>query len=552
MSWTGCFPAGIVLCLLRVLCNVGFREADGAPQPQLRFLRKLAGLDRLGRKDAAGFAPRSQCPAKQCPPSRDGRIPDKLAGTDRVLHPADFFADPTGVHDSSDAFDALLAHAWTLTPARVAEKFTNGPDLSAVIDLGAGIYTLSRPLYFPAAGGGGLLIRDGTIRAHRDFPEDPPGAASQLALLMLTQANGTKEHEGMCCWYEYIYFSNLILDGGLRTGCVRAQTATHIVFDEIFFTGFATTGLYYGGNTHQLMLSRSYFGTTDWRGGGDRSLCEEWSHARQNVGLHLDGPDNHVEDCVFFCAGIGLKVTSTSNYFQGIHAFTGAAEHYPLGGLYVPATPGHRGSERPDGQHGNRFEHCYWDYAAVRIENPSQIAFSDNYVIGLPSREDPAAYFMLTAVGSDVGIDGLRVTGCIFRSAGAEKYGADLTAFAVNETSGTFARDKVRNTVVAGNSFHRVRGAATQLRRSLTQHEPSREWTFDFCGVVLLGARREEELFHHMQYSLRVTRPPNGFATSAISGVDGCVVTVATDVAVRGTVYLEVDQSQDDFGAAAS
>ena len=43
--------------------------------------------------------------------------------------------------------------------------------------------------------------------------------------------------------YEYIYFTNLVLDAGLRAGCARVHTATRIVFDEVFFTGFRTVGL---------------------------------------------------------------------------------------------------------------------------------------------------------------------------------------------------------------------------------------------------------------------------------------------------------------------
>jgi hypothetical protein len=89
------------------------------------------------------------------------------------------------------------------------------------------------------------------------------------------------------------------------------------------------------------------------------------SHAWGNIGLHLDGPDNQIEDSVFFCSGIGIKLTGSANYFEGVHAFTGAAAHYPLGAVYVPAkgsSDNTRTGEAPAGMHGNRFEHCYWDY----------------------------------------------------------------------------------------------------------------------------------------------------------------------------------------------
>ena len=62
---------------------------------------------------------------------------------------------------------------------------------------------------------------------------------------------------------------------------------------------------------------------------------------------------------MFFCSGIGIKLTGSANFFDGVHAFTGAAATYPLGAVYVPATGA---SDRPganrDGQHGNRFDTC--------------------------------------------------------------------------------------------------------------------------------------------------------------------------------------------------
>jgi hypothetical protein len=179
----------------------------------------------------------------------------------------------------------MLAAAWE----HKAGDFTNGPDNSIIMDLEGGSYSFSRPLYFPSSGGGGLAIRDGIIRASSAFPQDDPNSTSPLALIMLTNATAGP-YDGDCCWYEFIYFTNLVLDGGLRTGCVRVHTAARIVFDEIFFTGFASTGelptctydinfdyadlfavqgLYYGRPSHQLLLSRSFFGTTDWRGTKD-------------------------------------------------------------------------------------------------------------------------------------------------------------------------------------------------------------------------------------------------------------------------------------------
>lgn len=61
---------------------------------------------------------------------------------------------------------------------------------------------------------------------------------------------------------------------------------------------------------------------------------------------------------MFFCSGIGIKLTGSANYFEGVHAFTGAADQYPLGAVYVPAegkSDNTAGGEAPAGMHGNRF-----------------------------------------------------------------------------------------------------------------------------------------------------------------------------------------------------
>jgi hypothetical protein len=334
--------------------------------------------------------------------------------------------------------------------------------------------------------------------------------------------------------------------------------------------------------------------------------------------LHIDGPDNQIEDSVFFCAGIGIKLTAQANYFEGIHAFTGAADRYPLGALYVPIDA-HHSSGTPVGQHGNRFVHCYWDYSGnrgstiallialystldslfyllcrphspwipdirplktgVRIENPFQIHFTENYVIGLPSLQSPSAYFELVAIGEAIKLDGLRITGSVFHSASKDH---PVVAFQLNETQGYFHRGThagdpsgMEDVLVAGNTFRGVKGAASRVRRALTHTAPATDWVFDLCGDLLLGESAaagapgsEPEyangLFGHLQYSLRLdgnnshrrtrgasdatgSNGASAFVRSAITAVDGCRVTVSTDTPVVGTVYLDADQSTQDL-----
>ena len=192
-----------------------------------------------------------------------------------------------------------------------------------------------------------------------------------------------------------------------------------------------------------------------------------------------------------------------------------------------------------------------WDYCGVRIENPYQIEFSNNYLLGTVPK-----FFELVALGKDIAVQGLRVTGSVFRSApGGGPSTQRLLAFAINETSGNFARGNLTNSLVAGNSFVGVTGAATQLRASKTQSEAATEWTFDLCSSTLFGhsvAEPTVELFAHLQYSLRLVSGARTLPSAAITGVKGCSVTVATSEPVVGTVYLEADQSRDAFGADGS
>ena len=293
------------------------------------------------------------------------------------------------------------------------------------------------------------------------------------------------------------------------------------------------------------------------------------------------------------------------------------------------------------GQHGNRFDHCYWDYSGIRIENPKMIEFSHNYIIGLPSRQpDPAfvefvarasaaaATFLLPpplplfiscgtnrdsrrvmmtpllrslqlvynapprrptmnphficphcnriflqAVGGNtsIPIDGVRFTGNVFRSSGAHPDLGVLTAFKLNETDGAFGRHLVTNSLVAGNSFDAVQGSATRVQTVLWQTEApgATEWVFDLCDDLLFTNTTAADLnpdayptdiFGHLQYSVRLQGGGGGAGAgrggagaaqaagaTAITSVAGCVVTVSTERAVQGAVYLTADQSRDDL-----
>lgn len=151
--------------------------AVASHSPTQRFMDKTSALHIVGRQR------HRHRPESASLPLWASGLRSADESSSRVLVPADFGADPTGKADSLAAFEAVLAAAWS----NPSGNFTNGLDYSAVIDLQGGTYLFSGPLVFPAAGGGGVTMRDGVIRASPNFPM-AVNTSDETALLMLTAA----------------------------------------------------------------------------------------------------------------------------------------------------------------------------------------------------------------------------------------------------------------------------------------------------------------------------------------------------------------------------
>ena len=148
------------------------------PQPHPRFAAKVASIRSVGVRQPLG----KRRPAHAKLPMWAHALHHAAANTTAavsaggaafdayVFSPIAFGADPSGASDASDAFEALLETAWAIGGTRTAaSELTNGPNLGVVLDLQGGAYSLSRPLRFPAAGGGNIAFRSVFIGAVRSF-----------------------------------------------------------------------------------------------------------------------------------------------------------------------------------------------------------------------------------------------------------------------------------------------------------------------------------------------------------------------------------------------
>ena len=182
--------------------------------PSAAFLRKMSGdpHTRLGRARRASAG---------------------ASNTTTTFRLTEFGGDPAGRKDSVAAFDAILKAVWAKRLHHPPHNFTDGPDLGGcVIDLEGGQYGISRPIVFPAPGGGNIDFVDGSIRALPAF--GPVNNKNKSAFLLRFDGPRTASVNrtgpdwycadmgpggfGGCQWYTYIRFENLVLDAGMRGG----------------------------------------------------------------------------------------------------------------------------------------------------------------------------------------------------------------------------------------------------------------------------------------------------------------------------------------------
>jgi len=73
------------------------------------------------------------------------------------VYPAEYGADPTGAHESSDSVMKAVEDAFGIESE--GELVGGVRDLGGVvIDLQGGNYTISKPIKFPSSGGGNLVV----------------------------------------------------------------------------------------------------------------------------------------------------------------------------------------------------------------------------------------------------------------------------------------------------------------------------------------------------------------------------------------------------------
>jgi len=114
------------------------------------------------------------------------------------------------------------------------------PDLGGLrFDLCGAHYLVSKPLHFPAGGGGNFYLSGGSIHADPEvFPEDD----------FVVQVDGLPINSAHAVRYRYLTFENLELDGAHRAaGCLLLIAVEEIRVLQTLCAGYTQRGLWTRG-----------------------------------------------------------------------------------------------------------------------------------------------------------------------------------------------------------------------------------------------------------------------------------------------------------------
>ncbi|KAK9062341.1 hypothetical protein SSX86_019527 [Deinandra increscens subsp. villosa] len=407
----------------------------------------------------------------------------------RLYTVTSYGADPTGKTDSTDAILNAIADAVAEERDGVLmQGITNHGGVQ--ISLEGGIYKVNRPMKFPVAGVGNIVISGGTLRASENFTKD-----SYLIDLSSSSSSTNSEYN-----YEYITFRDIMLDCNYRGGGIRAINALRTNIDNCYITHFTTNGISVEGG-HETYIRNSFLGQHITAGGDP--------HERNFSGtaINLAGNDNAVTDVVIFSAATGIVVSGQANVITGVHCYN-KATGFGGTGVYL----------KLPGLTQTRIVNSYFDYTGIVAEDPVQLHVSGCFFLG-------DAFIVLKSVHGTV--KGVNIVDNMF--SGSNK-GVDIVQ--LDQRNGAF--NNIDQVVVNNNNVNGMNLKATVATGATTGNGTS--WTVDFNQILLFPRH-----IKFVQYTL-MTSESNVFPNYVLRNISNNKVFIESNIAVAGTVSVTVDQ----------
>lgn len=469
---------------------------------------------------------------------RRGRHQDAAAGGSvRVCEVAG--VDPTGHNCSSSAIERVIAEAWATTENHTLQSNPDLADLGGcAIDFCGGHYLLSKPVRFPAVGGGNIVFANGALHASSTFPHN----GFLLEVDQLTTNASTYR-------YRYVSFVHMEFDSAnVSAGGVKLKQAEATRFLLCRFIGFHQVGLWstgYRGN--ELYVDMCWFQELH-----DISRCHE-NGLKTGIAIQLDNPDHSIANSVIMCTRTGivasgrqsavLRAGGSASVARNVHIYTIGTTEYPFGCAHLASGTKHF-----------RFLGCYFDGCPVFADDPDLLTITESLFLLLEGSGSPnLSTIVLTPTQPLQPVQGLEITGNVVSGAPPKYEPLALRPFVVlNETisGNTFDHGHIVRSVVERNrwegweSAHAgLRGVVTRLTETRTFVGPQTRFVFDLSDSMLFHE------IYHVTYSLRVSDsadPKAGWVQHRLADVRGTQVTIETLAPVPNvTISVAVDQSRE-------
>ncbi|KAJ4822844.1 hypothetical protein Tsubulata_017919 [Turnera subulata] len=435
----------------------------------------------------------------------------------RVFYPIGYGADPSGAEESSDAIMNALSDAFLLLQVVEKEEVELLPGIhdlgGVVVDLQGGNYKISKPLRFPASGGGNTVVQGGSLRASDTFPGDRHlieiWSPNSGPLLYMNKHDSVESHgfsdakddQGGHIYYEDISFRDILFDSGYRGGGILVVDSARIRIANCFFLHFTTQGILVKRG-HETFISNSFLGQHSTVGGdpGEKGFS--------GTAIELASTDNAVTDAVIFSAAIGVLVSGQANIITGVH-FYNKATNWGGVGIVVKAYASL-----------TRIDNCYLDYNGIVMEDPVQVHVTNGLFLG-------GGNIVFKAINGR--ISGVNIVNNMFDD-------DPKSTTPIVSLDGVFT--SIGQVVVDQNSIANGMSLKSTVGK-LTVPGNSTKWVADFSSVLLFPNR-----INHLQYSFHIQGglPNNGFPAHAITNVSNNVVLVESDKAIKALVSIVVDQ----------
>ncbi|XP_050231287.1 polygalacturonase QRT3 isoform X2 [Mercurialis annua] len=427
----------------------------------------------------------------------------------RVLYPIGYGADPSGREESSDAMLNALDDAFKM--GNGLEMVAGVNDLGGVVvDLQGGNYKISKPLRFPAEGGGNIVVKGGTLRASDTFPDDrhlieiwSPNS-KLLDKKDSTHSDGFSDDikdQSVGIYYEDITFSDILFDSKFKGGGLLIIDSVRIRIHNCFFLHFNTEGILIQRG-HETFISSCFLGQHSTVG-GDKDEKDFSATA-----IDVAGNDNAITDVAIFSAAIGVVLRGQANILTGIHCYNKATYWGGIGILVKQNAA------------LTRIDNCYLDYNSIVMEDPIQVHVTNGLFLG-------DGNLVLKSINGK--ISGLNIINNMFN-------GNPKNMIPMVKIEGLFSN--IDQVVIDHNNVNgmSLKSSVGRLTIGGNNKNGSNKWVADFSSVLVFPNK-----INHFQYSFYYIGGDHQVG-HRVTNVSNNVVVVESDKEVNGMVSVVVDQ----------